>query len=115
MKLEAYALNIRKKKKGVLMRADKLNRLMNYGLEEIERVVPYNENVELDVVEDGKEHFFAFIKVKVNHKVYIAKKEGKNMYECFHEALRALKAQLAKNKVNHRVDRHMAFEELEAA
>jgi ribosome-associated translation inhibitor RaiA len=91
------------------MRNVKLDRMINYGVEEIERVAPFNSMVELDVKEVARGHFFAFIKVKVNHKLYIARKEGKDMYEGFHKALKALKAQLAKNKVNHRVERKLKY------
>jgi len=91
------------------MRSRPEERLIRFGVDEIERVAPFSSEVELDVKEDSKGHFFSFIKVKVNHKLYVAKKEGKNMYDSFHKALRALKAQLAKNKVNHRVRRELNF------
>lgn len=92
------------------MRGNKANRLLEYGIAEIERIAPFGESVELDFKEDSKGHFFSFIKVKVNHKLYVARKEGRDMYDSFHKALRALKAQLAKNKVNHRVSRKLAFQ-----
>lgn len=91
------------------MKGNKANRMIEYGVHEIERIVPYSEEIELDVKEDGKGHFYSLIKVKVNHKLFIARKEGKDMYESFHKAMRALKAQLAKNKVNHRVERRLQF------
>ncbi len=91
------------------MRRNQQERMIRFGVDEIERVAPFSSEVELDVKEDAKGHFFSFIKVKVNHKLYVAKKEGKNMYDSFHKALRALKAQLAKNKVNHRVQRNLQF------
>lgn len=91
------------------MKGNKANRMIEYGVQEIERIVPYSEEIELDVKENGKGHFYSLIKVKVNHKFYIAKKEGKDMYESFHKAMRALKAQLAKNKINHRVERNLHF------
>lgn len=100
---------IRQKEKGGLMR-NRLQRLLDYGYEEIDRIAPFHEEVEVKVVEDGKNHFMARMKVKVNNKVYFVKKEGLDMYEGFHKALRAMKAKLAKNKVNHRVKRKMAYD-----
>jgi ribosome-associated translation inhibitor RaiA len=94
----------------VIMKGNKEKRLLDYGIAEIERVAPFGESVELDFKEDAKGHVFSFIKVKVNHRLYVAKKEGRDMYESFHKALRALKAQLAKNKVNHRVNRKLAYQ-----
>ena len=89
---------------------NRMQKLLAYGYEEIDRVAPFHEDVEVKVIEDGKNHFMARVKVKVNHKVYFAKKEGRDMYESFHKALKALKAKLAKNKVNHRVHRKLAYE-----
>jgi ribosome-associated translation inhibitor RaiA len=94
----------------VIMKGNKAKRLLDYGIAEIERVAPFGESVELDFKEDAKGHFLSFIKVKVNHKLYIAKKEGRDVYESFHKALKALKSQLAKNKVNHRVNRKLAYQ-----
>ncbi len=89
---------------------NRLQKLLDYGYEEIDRIAPYHEDVEVKVIEDGRDHFMARLKVRVNNKVFFAKKEGRDMYESFHKALKALKAKLAKNKVNHRVDRKMAYE-----
>jgi ribosome-associated translation inhibitor RaiA len=89
---------------------NRFKKMVDYGLSEISRIAPFNSDVELDVKEDAKGHFYSFIKVKVNRKIFIAKKEGNNMYESFHKALKALKVQLAKNKINHRVHRSLRYE-----
>lgn len=89
---------------------NRLQKLLDYGYDELDRIAPFHEDVEVKVIEDGKKHFMARLKVKVNNKIYFAKKEGNDMYESFHKALRAMKAKLAKNKVNHRVNRKMAYD-----
>ena len=89
---------------------NRLQKLLDYGYDELDRIAPFHEDVEVKVIEDGKKHFMARLKVKVNNKIYFAKKEGNDMYESFHKALRAMKANLAKNKVNHRVNRKMAYD-----
>ncbi len=88
---------------------NRLQKLLEYGHEEIDRIAPFHEDAEVKVIEDGKNHFMAKIKVKVNNKVFFAKKDGKDMYDSFHKAIRALKAKLAKNKVNHRIDRKVIY------
>lgn len=82
------------------MRRDKANRLVNFGLNELQRIAPANAEVKVDVRENADGHYMAELKVLANHKVFFAKKEGESMYECFHKAMKALKAQLLKEKKN---------------
>ena len=83
------------------MRSEKALRMVDFGVHEIERVAPENSQIELDVREDSSGEFYAQIKVKAKSKVYFVKKHSKSMYDSFHKAMRALKAQLAKNKDHH--------------
>ena len=92
------------------MRSDKANRMVDYGISELERVAPNNAEIEVDVKEDPVGHYSALIKVKANHKVYFIKKEADSMYDSFHKAVRALKVQLSKHKNNHRVFRNLHFQ-----
>ncbi len=88
---------------------NRLEKLLNYAYNEIDRVAPDHAEVDVDVYEDAINHFMAKIKVKINNKIYIAKKDGRDMYECFHKALKAFKAKVAKNKIDHRINRDIIF------
>lgn len=92
------------------MRINKANEMMDYGYDELEKIAPKNSVIELDVKEDPQGHFSSLVKIKANNKFFIVKKEADSMYESFHKAIRALKAQLAKNKINHRVFRKLKFD-----
>lgn len=79
------------------MRKDKANRLVNFAMNELQRIAPANAKIKVDVREhDG--HFVAQLKIFANHKVFFAKKVGDDMYDCFHKAMKAMKAQLVKEK-----------------
>lgn len=80
------------------MRKDKANRLVNFALNELHRVAPANAEVKVDVKENANGRYLAQLKVLANHKVFFAKKEGESMYDCFHKAMKAVKAQLLKEK-----------------
>lgn len=82
------------------MRKDKANRLVNFALNELQRIAPANAEVKVDVRENANGRYFAQLKVLANHKVFFAKKEGESMYDCFHKAMKAVKAQLVKEKKN---------------
>lgn len=82
------------------MRKDKANRLVNFALNELQRIAPANAEVKVDVREDANGRYFAQLKVLANHKVFFAKKEGESMYDSFHKAMKAVKAQLLKEKKN---------------
>jgi ribosome-associated translation inhibitor RaiA len=79
------------------MRKDKANRLVNFAINELQRIAPANAEIKVDVKErDG--HFVAQLKVHANHKIFFAKKIGDDMYDSFHKAMKAMKAQLIKEK-----------------
>jgi ribosome-associated translation inhibitor RaiA len=88
---------------------NRLEKLLNYAYEEIDRVAPDHGEIDVDVYEDGRNHFMAKIKVKINNKIFVARKDGRDMYECFHKALKAFKAKIAKNKSNHKINRDLIF------
>ncbi len=89
---------------------NRLEKLLNYANNEIDRVLPDHGNIDVDVYKDGKNHFMAKIKVKIDNKIFVARKDGRDMYECFHKALKAFKAKLAKNKINHKINRDLSFD-----
>lgn len=91
------------------MRSDKAGKLVDYGLEEVEKIAPNNSQIEVDVKEDPVGHFQSLIKVKAPHKMFFVKKEGDSMYESFHKALRALRGQISKKKITHKVEREVNF------
>lgn len=93
------------------MRSDKAYRMVDYGMSELEKIAPNDAKIELDVREDSSGEFYAQIQVKVKNKVYFVKKHSRSMYDSFHKAMRALRAQLAKNKVhNHHIGlKHLAY------
>lgn len=80
------------------MRRDRVNRLVNFAMNELMRIAPANAEVKVDVRENPDGHCYAQLKVLANHKVFFAKKEGDSMYECFHKAMKAMKAQLLREK-----------------
>jgi ribosome-associated translation inhibitor RaiA len=83
------------------MRSDKANRLVEYGVEEVEKIVPENSFIEIDVKEDPIGHFSSLIKVNAPNRDFFVKKEADSMYESFHKALRAIRMQIAKKKIHH--------------
>lgn len=93
------------------MRMDKVNRLVNFGIGEIEKIAPDNAQIEVDVKEGPVGHFKAMLVVKANRKVFFAKKEGDSIYESFHKAMRALKSQLSKEKKFHRVHQAIKYQD----
>lgn len=97
------------------MNAEKKNRLIEYGLQEVEKIAPENSQIEVEVKEGPIGHFYSLIKIKLPHKMLFVKKEGESMYESFHKALRALRSQLARKKDNHHNEsiRHMPINQAE--
>jgi ribosome-associated translation inhibitor RaiA len=68
---------------------------------EIEKFAPKNSEIEVDVKEDPVGHFSTNIKLKTKKRTFFAKKEGDYFYASFSKALRAIKMQLQKKRVNH--------------
>lgn len=91
------------------MRREKARRLMDFALNELARIAPANAEVKVDVREKENGHYLAQLKVMANHKVFFAKKEGDSMYECFHKAMKAMKAQLVKEKKNLKVHEPLKY------
>jgi ribosome-associated translation inhibitor RaiA len=68
---------------------------------EIEKFAPKNSEIEVDVKEDPVGHFSTNITLKSKKRTFFAKKEGDYFYTSFSKALRAIKIQLQKKRVNH--------------
>lgn len=68
---------------------------------EIEKIAPKNSHVEIDVREDPVGHFSTHIKLSTKTKTYFAKKEDTFLYRSFSKALRAIKMQIQKKRLNH--------------
>jgi ribosome-associated translation inhibitor RaiA len=92
------------------MKENKAKRLVDYGVEEVEKIAPDNSQIEVDVKEDPVGHYSSLIKIKAKHKIFFVKKESDSMYESFHKALRALRSQIAKKKMSHRIFRNVDFQ-----
>ncbi len=68
--------------------------------EEIQKFAPRNSIVDIDVTEDPVGHYCTNIKLHTKNRTYFAKKEDDFLYKSFTKALRALKTQLQKKRIN---------------
>lgn len=68
---------------------------------EIEKFAPKNSQVQIDVLEDPVGHFSTHIRLSTKYKTYFAKKDDTFLYKSFSKAIRAIKTQLQKKRVNH--------------
>lgn len=75
--------------------------MVSEAASEIERIAPRNSHVEIDVKEDPAGHFSTNIKLQTKYRTYFAKKEDAFLYKSFSKAIRAIKAQIQKKRVNH--------------
>ena len=75
--------------------------MVHEAVSEIERFAPKNSQVEVDVKEDPVGNFSTQIKIKTKTRVYFAKKEDLFLYKSFKKAMRAIKSQIQKKRVNH--------------
>lgn len=75
---------------------------------EIEKIAPRNSHIEIDVKEDPIGHFSTNIKLQTKYKTFFAKKEGDYFYASFSRALKAIKTQLQKRRINH-VHHHVSL------
>lgn len=75
--------------------------MVQEAISEIEKFAPKNSHVEIDVKEDPVGNFSTHIRVDTAQKTYFAKKEDIFLYRSFSKAVRALKAQIQKRRVNH--------------
>lgn len=71
------------------------------AVKEVEKFVPKHSHVEIDVKEDPIGVYSTGIRVHTKEKTYFAKKEDMFLYRSFSKAIRALKAQFIKRKVQH--------------
>jgi ribosome-associated translation inhibitor RaiA len=85
--------------------------MVSEATNEIERIAPRNSQVEIDVIEDPVGHFSTHIKLHTKAKTYFAKKDDTFLYRSFSKAIRAIKAQLKKKRINH-VHQHMGLKNI---
>lgn len=71
------------------------------AVQEIEKIAPRNSQVEIEVEENRKGIFCTHIKLVTKNHIYFAKKEDSFLNKSFYKAMRAIKAQVKKNKVEH--------------
>jgi hypothetical protein len=71
------------------------------AIQEIEKIAPRHSEVEIDVEEDRRGIFCTHIRLITKHKIYFAKKEDSFLNKSFYKAMRAIKAQVKKNKMGH--------------
>lgn len=71
------------------------------AVSEIQKFAPKNSHVEIDVKEDPVGTFSTHIRVDTKERTYFAKKEDMFLYRSFSKAVRALKAQIQKRRINH--------------
>lgn len=75
--------------------------MVQEAISEIEKFAPKHSHIEIDVKEDPVGNFSTHIKVATKEKTYFSKKEDMFLYRSFSKAVRALKAQIQKRRVNH--------------
>ncbi len=75
--------------------------MVQEAISEIEKIAPKHAHVEIDIKEDPVGTFRTHIRLDTKNKTYFAKKDDIFLYRSFSKALRALKAQIQKRKVNH--------------
>lgn len=75
--------------------------LVQGAVSEIEKFAPKNSHVEIDVKEDPVGNFSTHILLKTPYHTYFVKKEDMFLYRSFNKAIRAIKIQLKKKRMNH--------------
>ena len=76
------------------------------AIEEIQKIAPKHSEVSVDMEKSKKGIFCTNIKLVTKKKVYFAKKEDNLLNKSFYKAMRAIKAQVKKNKVNHHTEKY---------
>ena len=71
------------------------------AVQEIEKIAPRHSEVEIDVEKNRRGIFCTHIRLITKQKIYFAKKEDSFLNKSFYKAMRAIKAQIKKNKVEH--------------
>jgi ribosome-associated translation inhibitor RaiA len=79
------------------------------AVSEIEKFAPKHSHVEIDVKEDPVGNFSTHIRVDTKEKTYFVKKDDIFLYRSFSKAVRALKAQIQKRRVNHETIRSSKY------
>ncbi len=74
--------------------------MVHEAVSEIEKFAPKSSQVEIDVKEDPIGNFSTQIKLKTKDRVYFVKKEDLFLYKSFTKAMRAIKSQVQKRRVN---------------
>jgi hypothetical protein len=69
--------------------------------QEIGKIAPRHSEVEIAVEEDRRGIFSTHIRLITKQRTYFAKKEDSFLNKSFYKAVRAIKAQVKKNKVDH--------------
>ena len=82
--------------------------MVNEATLEIEKIAPRNSHIEIDVKEDPAGHFSTNIKLQTKQRTYFAKKDDTFLYRSFSKAIRAIKAQVQKKRMNH-VHQHVSL------
>ena len=93
------------------MKKVKLNRLLDYGSQEIEKIAPRNSQIEIDVKEDPVGHFSTHIKLITKYKTFFAKKDDAFLYRSFSKAIKAIKSQIDKKRIDH-IHSHMSLKNI---
>ena len=88
--------------------------LVQEAASEIQRIAPKNSTVDIDVVEDPAGHFSTHIKLITKTKTYFAKKDDMFLYKSFSKAIRAIKAQIAKKRINH-IHKHVGIKRIKVS
>lgn len=84
-----------------LMKPFKTQDVLNDVTSEIEKIAPRNSEIEIEVKEDPKGIFSTHIILHTKAKTYFAKKEDSFLNKSLYKAIRAIKAQIKKKRVNH--------------
>jgi hypothetical protein len=71
------------------------------AIQEIEKLAPKNSGIDVDVEKNRKGIFCTHIRLITKKKIYFAKKEDSFLNKSLYKAIRAIKAQVQKNKVDH--------------
>lgn len=85
--------------------------MINDATLEIEKFAPKNSQLEIDVKEDPVGHFSTHIRLQTKYRTYFAKKEDMFLYKSFSKAIKAIKVQLEKKRVQH-LHRHVSLKSI---
>lgn len=75
--------------------------MLEDAVQEIEKLAPKHAEIAIDVEENRKGIFCTHIRLITKQKTYFVKKEDSLINKSFYKAMRAIKTQIKKNKVDH--------------